>query len=1046
MFLISRTFSRQHPFPLLGVRPAIASMDASVVPATKVETLFKECPAGSNNRIEYSLSDGEQGWYKITTSAEPWQQGVSAQTGGVGGAKEYITYLCPGTTFTMWNSYKGGTNTLDSNTTACWGGSGAYAEGLKQGGGGAGSGFSGSTNVGSTSISGGAGFVAYLTRNQEPTYSAGIPIEIKTMQGYSNNPSLVYLQPGGNPITLTRTPSSDSGNGYAWTGFIPDPESSTGGTLAVTGFTPKHIASVGMQLVVYLTSDQVNPIQTTTVDEVTKTTYFMQETNPNNILQGYPVMSTTCVEVGKAGAVSTAFGVKCFVFNGATYYYDEDAQASYSQQVYYAWRIPIHFSGFGTPGSMTRILYTNSSSVPSAFGFGANGLFAYELVRGKMCICGKVRISTGYAQERVPELDKTGARVVFGVTGANPNIWRGQNFTHTMTGCYFRLLAGGGGNMAQYSSSAMRGGCALGTPLKGTGEFFGNQDTWVCKEGPAGAFGATHAQTGAWCVVDGNDTVALHGEGGGSSTVGSSTTKIYKLSDSTDVTKYAQRIYYPASDQDYTATLTVNDVVVDTITIERSIYKTERFLQDVKQGDVLKIRLTGDNGSVENYIYTITSETLAFGLVLGAEPWKVREYTETGDHALGMSPGSYAAVLVSGGGAGASPSIAGGTHSVNFGGRGGSSVPRVIRFTNNDMQVATVKVGKGATSDAGAGAGGTSYDAGGSRPGVSGGGAGQPTMVTFEKDVVVESMPIRLYSFTNGSTVYYTQNSYPDTNGMLTKFCDENGELNGLTAYKSYNGTTYGLTCQQDGNFYVDMSQTGNPNIDIDYSGATRCIFNVSPGGGGGPGGASHSHRYGSGAGGGGGGGWYRVDMYNRYYYAVLGAAGGNAVAQAQAGHGGSGNRTDGYSITAFRGQNGTSSTGGNGGTGYGSGGGAGGRGNSNSGSAFCGAGGGGAPGNELGGWGGYNNGSSYNDAMAKTEVLCGKPTEYGKGGNGYDGNSRPVSWYSGNDGYAFLYRFEDVTETIDCGDIEDTIDETIDCGSIISARPVTETIDCDLI
>ena len=39
MFLISRTFSRQHPFPLFGKRPAIASNVPSEVPATVTETL-----------------------------------------------------------------------------------------------------------------------------------------------------------------------------------------------------------------------------------------------------------------------------------------------------------------------------------------------------------------------------------------------------------------------------------------------------------------------------------------------------------------------------------------------------------------------------------------------------------------------------------------------------------------------------------------------------------------------------------------------------------------------------------------------------------------------------------------------------------------------------------------------------------------------------------------------------------------------------------------------------------------------------------------------
>lgn len=1037
MFLISRTFSRQHPFPLLGERPAIASMDPSVVPATKVETLFKECPAGSNNRLDYALADGEQGWYRITTSAEPWQQGVSAQTGGVGGAKEYITYLCPGTTFTMWNSYKGGTNTLDTNIAACWGGSGAYAEGLKQGGGGAGSGFSGSTNVGSTSISGGAGFVAYLTRNQEPTYSAGIPIEIKTMQGYSNNPSLVYLQTDGNPITLTRTPASDSTNGYAWTGFIPDPASSTGGTLAVTGFTQKHIASVGMQIVVYLTSDQVNPIQTTTVDEVTKTTYFMQETNPNNILQGYPVMSTTCVEVGKAGAVSTAFGVKCFVFNGATYYYDEDAQASYSQQVYYAWRIPIHTTGI-TPGAMTRILYTNSSTATT--NFGTNGVFAYELVRGKLCPCGRPNIATGYAQARVPELDMVGPRVVFAVTGANPNRWGKQNYTHTMTGCYFRLLAGGGGNMAQYSASAMRGGCALGTPLKGTGVFFNHQDTWICKEGPGGAFGATHAQTGAWCVVDGNDTVAIHGEGGGSSTVGSSSTKIYKITDSTDVTQYGQKIYFPASDQQYTVNFELNGVPVEeTWVIKPSIKTTLLYFTSVKQGDVLLLTMHGDNGSVIENNYTITTETIAFGLWPDSAPWKIREYAGAQDTKLGFLPGyTYGAAMISGGGAGGGS--VGGTTTDYAGAGGCSGITRVL-FTLSDYALGEVHVGKGGIKSTGGGNGGDGY-----HPGSKGGAAGEPTCVVFNKDATVYKMPVRLYSWTNGSTVMYTRNSIPNVVGKLTKFCDENGVLNGKTGYLSSTAPKR-IVCQQDGLEYISVAESGNPNIDIDITGTTQMVFNHASGGGGGAGGGRRFWRQGNGGGGGGGGAWFRVDLENKTFYELTGANGSTAVTYGggNTAAGGANNTIDGPSIQARPGENGEGRSAGAGGAGYGAGGGGGGAGK-NADYSRCGEGGGGAPGAYGARYGGYNGATSVDGhvPLFKTDPILGTPLEYGIGGYGYPKTTQPDSYYNGKDGWVYLYRFENVTETTDCDLITDTVTETIDCGGI--THSVDEIINNDMI
>lgn len=1054
MFLIGRTFSRQHPFPLNGERPAIASNIPSEVPATAVETLKYEATGTINN---YVLGDGEQGWYKVVIASGNNAGGTGSYYGG-GRVATVKCYFCPNTRLNFWAPISGSTyRGPDYNNgllTAAYGASGTPSTVVSGAQGGAGAGM---TSTG-TNGGGGAGFVASIAFNSETEYRCGMPVVKKTRTGYTQCPSFVYLDANNEPITLTTAPSLDSDLGYAYTGYIPDPSSLTGGTIEVIGFlTDEPIPYVGQEVKVYYMDDQTVPFYTTTIVEAPKETVYCQTCHGNLVIQGNSVYNTAGARVGYIAGVTQNFRNRTVIvvqYSGRqeSYMLDPSATASYQRQVYYGWEI----SATDITTTHTRTFWTNKEDATNV---GVNGVFAYEKVNGVMCIS-SVNAENFYFAQRRPDLDTVSDRVAFGVTSDHSTrIWgtnqgSAMSYSHVGTGAYFWLLAGGGGYWDGNSTNYC-GGAAFGSILyavnskQQTGGF-----DYGCAVGPADSFGSTGGKDPGIVVVDCNDAIAYDtvdasNAGWGnffglnSSSVGY--VRVYKLSDSTDVTKYAQRIYYPASEQDYTAALTVNDVLVDTITIERSIYQTERFLQDVKQGDVLKIRLTGDGGSTENYIYTITSETLAFGLVLGAEPWKVREYTETGDHVLGMSPGSYAAVLVSGGGAGGSPSIAGGTHSVNYGGRGGSSVPRVVRFTNNDTQVATIKVGKGATSDAGAGAGGTSYDAGGSRPGISGGGAGQPTMVTFEKDVTVESMPIRLYSFTNGSTVYYTQNSYPDTNGMLTRFCDENGELNGLTAYKSYNGTTYGLTCQQDGNFYTNVSQTGNPNIDIDYSGLTKCIFNVSPGGGGGAGGASKSHRYGSGGGGGGGGGWYRIDMYNRYYYAVPGAAGGGAIAQAQAGHGGSGNRLDGYSITAFRGQNGTSSTGGNGGTGYGSGGGAGGRGNANSGSAFCGAGGGGAPGNELGGWGGYNNGSSYNDAMAKTEMLWGKPTEYGKGGNGYYGNSQPVSWYSGNDGYAFLYRFETITQTINCGGVQDTVDEVIDCGSLLDTD-ITETIDCDII
>lgn len=1053
MFLIGRTFSRQHPFPLNGERPAIASNIPSEVPATAVETLKYEATGTIN---DYVLGDGEQGWYKVVIASGNNAGG----TGGYYGVGQVVTvkcYFCPNTRLNFWAPISGSTyRGPDYNNgllTAAYGASGTPSTVVSGAQGGAAAGI---TSTG-TNGGGGAGFVASIAFNSETEYRCGVPVVKKTRTGYTQCPSFVYLDANNEPITLTTAPNLDSNLGYAYTGYIPDPSSPTGGTIEVIGFlTDEPIPYVGQEVKVYYMDDQTVPFYTTTIVEAPKETVYCQTCHGNLVIQGNSVYNTAGARIGYIVRVTQNFRNRTVIvvqYSGRqeSYMLDPSATASYQRQVYYGWEI----SENNTPAH-TRTFWTNKEDVTN---IGVDGVFAYEKVNGVMCISSVNAENFDYAQRR-PDLDTVSDRVAFGVTSDHSTRTWGvsqdsaMSYSHVGTGAYFWLLAGGGGYWDGNSTNYC-GGAAFGSILyavnskQQTGGF-----NYGCAVGPADSFGSTGGRNPGIAVVDCNDAIAydtvdatnagwLNFFSMNSSPLGY--VRVYKLSDSTDVTKYAQRIYYPASSQDYTAELTVNDVLVDTLTIDKSIYQTERFLQDVKQSDVLKIRLIGDNGSVEDYIYTITSETLAFGLVLGAEPWKMREYTEAGEYYLGMSPSNYASVLVSGGGAGGSPSLAGRTMSVNFGGRGGSSVPRIVHFENTDTQVVTIRVGKGATTNTGAGAGGSSYNSGGDYPGVSGGAAGEPTIIMFNKDVSVETMPIRLYSFTNGSTVYYTQNSYPATAGMLTQFCDENGTLNGKTGYRSTSGANGGVICQQDGLLYNTSNVSGNANIDIDFSGLTKCIFNVSPGGGGGPGGVGKRWRWGSGGGGGGGGGWYRIDLYNKTYYLVTGAAGGNAVAAAQAGHGGSGNTMDGPSISAHRGQNGTSSTGGNGGTGYGAGGGAGGRGNANTDSAVSGNGGGGAPGNELGGLAGYNNGSSYNDAIAKTEILWGKPTEYGKGGNGYYGNSQPLSWYSGNDGYVFLYRFEVVTQNIDCGDIQGAIDEEIDCGSVLDIN-ITETIDCDII
>lgn len=712
MFLIGRTFSRQHPFPLLGKRPAIASMDPGVVPETKVETLFKECPAGSNNRIDYKLKDGEQGWYKIKTQAEGWPIGAS-------GGKEYITYLCPGTKITMWNSYNGGLPVLDSATTAIWGGTPRLG-GVKNGGAGAGSG-----NSSTDSLHGGAGFLAYLTPVQEPRYSAGVPVVVKTIQGYSSNLKIKYTH-DSNLVTLTRSAADDGDNGYAWTGEVPQQGYEP---LAVVGFTQSAVTSAGDTLVIYLSGDRVNPILTTTVGESIKTTYYIEGTNPDSILSGYPVLDTTGSEVGKASSVSVAYGLTSFLYNSVRYYYDKDAVASYANQVYYAWRIPVHHEDSQLKQQST-IIYTNFNSWAKV---GENGRFIYEKVRGVMCIAGSFTPAEDVEYERVPELDVTGPRVAFGVTNAGGTQWTETN-GYGMNGCYLRVLTGGSGLNVLISLSQsveLRGGAALGTPLKGTGDFYQGDD-WAWKNGPAGAFGGTHGGAGAWCVVDGNDTVAIHGEGGGGITAGTSTTKLYRITDSTDTTKYAQRLYFLPHREDYTVTIEVNDtVVVDEMVLPATRKQVEYFVQDVKQGDVLKVTVSENGSELFSSTYGINTKTIAFGII----PVYSVLLTDAGDYTLTLPAGPYSFEMRGGGGAGGG---GGDTSSASYpggaGGAGGNGEYKQHILTLTEPTTVTIHVGAGGKVNALGGNGGTGVrpPGGGGNNGGAGGGGGEPTVVKIQ--------------------------------------------------------------------------------------------------------------------------------------------------------------------------------------------------------------------------------------------------------------------------------------------------------------------------
>lgn len=1032
MFLISRTFSRQHPFPLFGKRPAIASNVPSEVPATVTETLVYENSGLST--LTATIGDGEQGWYKVVVAGAGHKNG-SGSYYGRGAKATYNVYFCPNTELSFWGASNDGLyGGPDALTRATYGGSGLpYSINTNsQAGGGAGA------RTGSSAGGGGAGLVAMLKYNSETSYNCGTPVVKQTMLGYSQCPSFVYLDANGDPITLTTAPSLDSDLGYAYTGYIPDPSSTTGGTIAVIGFLEDEpVPYVGQQVKVYYLDDQTVPFYVTTVAEAPKESVYCKTCHGNLVMQGYSVFNTTGTRIAYIAAVTQNFRNRTVIvvqYSGRqeSYMYDPNARPSFSRQIYYGWER----ASSGHAGTVQKQIFWTNSATPSLS--GQNGVFMYEKVKDKMCI------STAFANTanatRRPDLDTVSDTVAFGVTSDYQfisDVYGGANRTKG-TGAYFWLLCGGAGYW-DASSNHWNAGCAFGSVIQQAQSGQTGGYDYSTALGPADSFGATAGKDGADVVVDCNDAIAYDNVDAvstagwlnfhGANTTSTGFVQVYKLGDSTDVTKYAQKIYFPASDMAYIADLKLNDVFVETITIPKSINTVERFLQDVKQGDVVQITLHGDNGSVEDYVYDITSETIAFGLILGSAPWKIREYKERGDHKLGFSAGNYGCILISGGGAGGGISAAGTSAPTNYGGRGGTSLVRTFDFTNDTTQVGVIHVGK--RGEAASGVGGTGYAAGSRRDGTSGGQGGEPTMITFNQVVTVENMPLTLYSFTNGSTIMYTLNSYPSTNGKLVQFCDAQGVPNGKTGYKSYDGTSYGITCQQDGLFYVDRGGSGNANIKTLYTGETRCIFNEATGGGGGAGGNSQNWRYGSGGAGGGGGGTYRVDMYNRDFYVIDGGAGSSPNGTNSGTTGGPGQLVDGEPpiditdftpaispVSGFRGQNGVNSTGGNGGSGYGAGGGDGGRGNQNESNAFCGAGGGGAPGNWTGGWGGRNNGSSYQDNIAHTRNWpFGRAVEYGRGGNGYRQND-PLSWYLGTDGYAYIYRYESITGAIDCGGI----------------------------
>lgn len=1074
MFLVSRTLSRQHPFPMCGKRPAIASNNPDERPATTVETLIRQI-SGTAYNFKYKVSDGEQGWYRIKLAGSAHYQGMSSTYGG-SEIVDYIAYLCPNTLIQLWNSNgsAGGTTPDEWDSPArepsyaVFGASGAPESAAGSGsqcgfGAGAG-GYSPNSPVGGA----GSGFVASLATCSEWDYCTHNNLICKTYYGYSRCPT-IKLVVNGSTVVFTRNTTLDGSVGWGWDGLVPDPESSTGGTLPAVGYTQYRNPRVGDEIVVYYASDLTTPIATTSIEETTLESVFIQTVDPDFTSVENVVYSNTGEILGKVTYNTNVSGYREITLNqNNVYSYDERAETTLNRQNYYAWRRTI------TPGenieyTTGEVFWTNS---PTPQDCGKNGVFVYKRCGDNICIT-TIKFDTNNAV-RVPSLDMPGNRVVFGATpttietlsrdmktnrsflGLKDNISRstGNNgLTVSGSGAYLLLLSGGGGYRDTDGNPKYCGGCALGSIIKydiDSHPQTGGYD-YAISRGVTDAFGGTWSKDGAACIVDLNDMLARdrviaakQGITASYNTVNKGYVEIYKISDSTDVTAYAQKIFFPASDRGYNASVEINGSLVTNFEIKASINLTERFVPGVKQGDVIIITLHANDDSEVTSLHDITTETIAFGIFLDNAPWREREYTTTTDKQLGFAPGTYGAMLVSGGGAGGYATS--GRGYPGCGGRGGSSDLQKIRFTVNDYCVAHIHVG----------AGGIGYSNGG-EAGVSGGGigsyggaGGEPTLLAFTKDVNVESMPVRLYSWTNGSSVMYTRNSVPDEPNKLTKFCDATGALNGKTAYSTGTGNSTALVCQQDGLTYSNVSVSGNPNIDLSISGLVRCIFTPATGGGGGGGGMDSASRLTDGGSGAGGGGWYRVDLENRHFYSINGANGGNGNSGGQ--QGGVGNIIDGYTVVANRGENGANTSGKNGGAGYGAGGGAGGQG-ANHGTTYAGKGGGGAPGDSGGAFGWWSNGAvlPYDDMVPVVKYYEGKPLVYGMGGKGeLRGNlSTGVPAYdaprsNGNNGYLYIYSFSSVDEVIDAGAISSEITETIDCGTINGS--IEQTINCDLL
>ena len=1125
MLFISRTLSRQHPFPLIGKRPAIASNVASERPATTVETLIKTNNGEGNNgkSFLFKLDDGQQGWYHLTLASG---HGInSSANNGKGSVINYRFYMCPGSMIQYWPASGdfGGkpdraTSTSNDIPSSCFGASGTplslntYSN--TGGGSGAGAGYP-SANAGVSVGGGGSGFVVSLIANCEYKYNTRANVKVRTLFGYSNYISFSFVNADQETIVMLRTTASDGESGYAWTGSVEE-----GGEepTQLICYTELPVVKEGDEVTIYRLSD-MEEYEATTVSSVNKDTlYQKRRTAPTDATTvQYRLYTTTGTEQGNPANTGTDSDIRYLTYNSKKYYVDEDAVASYERRPYYAWEATDTMGLYDAKG---RIIWTNQTDVSN--GVGRAGVWAYEKCGDNMCLS-MMKYSYSTLTRR-SDLDTIGSRVAIGTstylaqaeTGSDDYVDPASftndtemktlvgdvsevvdHYTVPGTGTYFMAMCGGGGH---YNVSTIHnGGAALGSVIPRatsyTQQVGGYNYTTV--NGPAETLGGSYTQDGAACIIDMNDMYiddnrpeVITNEIFSSTTDPGGNLKLYKISDSADVTKYAQKIYFPASDQDYMVKLTLNSGTPIEFTIKKSLQTTEYFLQDVKQEDTLKIDLYGDNNSHEVELYTISTETIAFGIIVGGAPWKIREYTSAVSNLpLAFKNTQYGAILVSGGGGGAQAGFKYDKYeNAVSGGAGETSVVLKSLFTPTEQQLGYVNVGAGgpASNDSNSNGGvGMQVSA---RAGGHGGSGGKPTFVKFQSTVTLNknSMPAVAYVVikSGDSTQRVVYNTYPMTNGQVVKiyakYSSSNWGSPGEYRYTDREpiATAYSqdgkLIDQATGDEYSFATDTGIANklTWFNYGSSVTSIFNNGTGGGGGGGCTTPYGRYATGGDGGGGGGFYRFNYSRGVVDNVPGTnstTGGKHPSQPAAG-----NLIDrcfditDWTYTTAQGGHGNSGTGyagATGGQGFGGGGGGGGYGHNDGGTnSNGGCGGAGAAGSEYAGWGNRvtaNVNSAWLHTVAYTEstndfhgtfvgntsnpIIKQRPSYIGNAGMGGNGGvGSLVDGEAGQDGYLYLYRFETVDTTIATGMLTEEVTDTVDCGELTGE--VTDTTDCDLI